>query len=230
MRYEVLFFSIIGKFSIIIVAVSKLPKLWHCFIIRKYRERIKWRERINNCASLSLIAHYAVKFRDNTRCTNTSREAMRIQTRTDDYQKINQVKSFCCQHTNFQMGIKKIPQSIFLKKSGCVVEEKLLYILVPKLLRGQLLLGWGSFFLPTLRLRGIPTCMDGCWWGSTHIESSLGTCRPQYPLSRPVLAPETHHFKPFSSSRDPTSIFWKKNCISQAQFLMNFGLILAPGT
>ena len=77
-------FSITG-ISSIIVAVSKLHKLWLCFIISKYRERIKWRERINNCASLSLIAHYAVKFCDNTQCIKTSREATRIQTRTDDY-------------------------------------------------------------------------------------------------------------------------------------------------
>ena len=52
------------------------------------------------------------------------------------------------------MGIKKIPQSIFLEKSGCVVEERLLYMLVPKSLRGQLLPGLGSFFLTTLRLKG----------------------------------------------------------------------------
>ena len=53
------------------------------------------------------------------------------------------------------MGIKKIPQSIFFEKCGCVVQEKLLYMLVPKSLRGQLLLGLGSFYLPTLRLKGL---------------------------------------------------------------------------
>ena len=56
------------------------------------------------------------------------------------------------QHTNFQMDVKKIPQSIFWKKSCCVVEERLLYMLVPKTSRGQLIPGWALFFRYTLRL------------------------------------------------------------------------------
>ena len=102
--------------------------------------------------SAAIIAHYAVKFRDNTRCAKTSRDASHIQTRTDGYRKISKVKSFWGQHTNFQMDVKKIPQSIFLKKCDCVVEERLLYMLVPKTSRGQLLPGWALFFRHTLRL------------------------------------------------------------------------------
>ena len=109
---------------------------------------------------MSLIAHCAGKIRDNTRCAKTSREVAHIQTHTDGYRKINKVKSFWGQHTNFQMDVKKNSPKYFLKKCCCVVEERLLYMLLPKTSRGQLIPGWALFFRHTLRLipsmRNIP--------------------------------------------------------------------------
>ena len=62
----------------------------------------------------------------------------------------------------------------------------------------------------------------------------IGSCYEDVPPSRPpfsghFLAPETHHFKPFSSSRDGTSIFWK-NFAFLIPIFTDFGQILATET
>ena len=57
--------------------------------------------------------------------------------------------------------------------------------------------------------------------GNSHSKVVWGCAAlkiPPPPFSGHFLAPETHHFKLFSSSRDPTSIFQKKLHF-QAQFL-----------
>ena len=54
--------------------------------------------------------------------------------------------------------------------------------------------------------------------GQSHWKVVRGHAALKTPISGHFLALETHHFKPFSISRDPTSIFWK-NLHFQAQFL-----------
>ena len=57
------------------------------------------------------------------------------------------------------------------------------------------------------------------WEGGTHFERWQGDVPPLRPaFSGHFLAPETHFFKPFSSSRDPTSICGKNPCIFKTKF------------
>ena len=69
------------------------------------------------------------------------------------------------------------------------------------------------------------------WGGGTHI----GRWYKDVPPSRPpfsghFLALEIHLSKSFSSSRDPTSIFLKKNLAFQDHFLPILPKMLAPET
>ena len=52
-------------------------------------------------------------------------------------------------------GCKKNSPKYFFVKICCVVEERLLYMLVPKSSRGQLIPGWALLFRHTLRLYGL---------------------------------------------------------------------------
>ena len=54
--------------------------------------------------------------------------------------------------TKLSNGCKKNSPKYFFVKIGCVVEERLLYMLVPKSSRGQLIPGWALLFRHILRL------------------------------------------------------------------------------
>ena len=82
---------------------------------------------------------------------------------------------------------------------------------------------------PTLnyRLWLLSATVIHAWHGRRGGGHSHCTMLQDVPLLRPpfsvlFLAPRTHLFKPFSSSRDHTSIFWKKICIFKPTFA-NFG-------
>ena len=54
---------------------------------------------------------------------------------------------------------------------------------------------------------GLPCIASSGGWGELTLEGTMGMCCPQDPPFSSHLSLEIHHFKPFSSSRDPTSIF-----------------------
>ena len=56
----------------------------------------------------------------------------------------------------------------------------------------------------------VKSYLKGQWRGVLTLEDSMGTCHPQNPPFQAIFFTlETHHFKPFSSSKDPTSTFWQ---------------------
>ena len=80
---------------------------------------------------------------------------------------------------------------------------------------------WGKRASTKVRCQG-PAPFHSQFWGGggTHIGRYYRDVPPSRPpFSAHFLAQEIHHFKPFSSSRDPTSIF-QEILHFQAQFLL----------